>query len=469
MKPIIYVIALAAATAGLLFGLDIGVIAGALQFIQVEFKISDVDWALMQGQIVSCLLVGATIGALFSGTLSSKLGRKVSLLIAAVVFIIGSAACAMAPTTGMLMGARFFLGLAVGIASFVCPLYLSEVAPAHLRGGMVSMYQLMITLGILAAAISDAVISSNWFLNMSHIENGHQWRVMLGVLMVPSAIMFLCILILPRSPRWLMRRGHEAEAREVLCRIRNSEVEADAELDDIRDDLKEVQKGFEFFTGNSNFRRAVFLGFGLQVIQQLTGINVVMYYAPKILQNAGYASTNQQMWGNVLIDTVNMLSTFIAIFFVDKWGRKPIMYTGFVVMGLAMSTLGLMFKMGGGDTVSQPVMAMAAILIFILGFAMSAGPIIWVLCSEIFPLSGRDFGITVSTGTNWIVNAFVGFSFPLLLQKLGSGNTFLAYGGLEILFFFFFIKFVPETKGRTLEHISNNLLAGKALKDLGDS
>jgi SP family galactose:H+ symporter-like MFS transporter len=176
------------------------------------------------------------------------------------------------------------------------------------------------------------------------------------------------------------------------------------------------------------------------------------------------------MWGTVLVDTVNMLSTFVAIFFVDKWGRKPIMYGGFVIMGAAMCTLGFLFKGGaGGDTVQTPLLALLAILVFIFGFATSAGPIVWVLCSEIFPLSGRDFGITVSTGTNWTVNAIVGASFPVLLQTLGSGNTFLAYGSLQVLFFVFFLFLVPETKGRSLEQISAKLLAGTALKDLGDS
>ena len=198
-----------------------------------------------------------------------------------------------------------------------------------------------------------------------------------------------------------------------------------------------------------------------------------MYYAPKIFKSAGFASTADQMWGTVVVGMVNVLATFIAIAFVDRWGRKPIMFTGFVVMGIAMCVVGLampseaQLAAAAGHIPTTAFISIAALLVFIIGFAATAGPIIWVICSEIFPLSGRDFGITCSTATNWIVNAIVGLTFLTMLQKLGSTATFLIYGGIEVLFIIFFLLWVPETRGISLEKISENLLAGKPLKRIG--
>jgi SP family galactose:H+ symporter-like MFS transporter len=203
------------------------------------------------------------------------------------------------------------------------------------------------------------------------------------------------------------------------------------------------------------------------VIQQLTGINVVMYYAPRIFKIAGFASTEHQLWGTVIVGVTNVLATFIAIAFVDRLGRKPIMYAGFAVMGAAMVTVGLLFNMDLEKNAMLGTWAIGALLLFIVGFAMSAGPIIWVICSEIFPLSGRDLGVTFSTATNWIVNAIVGGTFLTLLHTLGNGNTFLLYGGLNVLFVIFFLLLVPETKGVSLEKIEANLLSGKPLRRIG--
>lgn len=457
VKPIVYLIALSAATAGLLFGLDIGVISGAQRFIKAEWSLSD----KMVEDIVSYLLWGATAGALACGWISARLGRKRTLLLAALIFIFGSLGCAAATSPTNLLAMRFFLGLAVGIASFVAPLYLSEIAPPRVRGSMVAMYQLMITIGIVLAFLSDT-----YFATSTAITTG-QWRWMLSVLSVPAALMFAAVLTLPESPRWLVMAGRPEQARQVLVRVRGGLDEVQAELAGIEGDLEVPQKGWALFRENANFRRAVYLGFALQAIQQLTGINVVMYYAPKIFQLAGYASVKEQMLCTVLVGLTNVFSTFLAIFFVDRWGRKPMMYAGFLVMGTSMLTVGVLFHSGAIH--QAPWLAVAALLIFIAGFATSAGPIIWILCSEIFPLAGRDFGVTVSTGTNWIVNGIVGATFLQLLTGLGPGNTFLMYGSLEVVFFLFFLRFVPETKGVTLEQIANNLLAGEALKNLGST
>ena len=471
-KPIVYITGLTAALAGLLFGLDIGVISGALPYIGKEFGSNTIQLE----NIVSALLWGATFGALISGYFTKKYGRKCTLLIAAIVFALGSLGCSLAPSVKILIGLRFFLGIAVGMASFTAPLYLSEIAPKAIRGSMISMYQLLITIGIVIAFLSDTYFAT--YANVLGHIGGH-WRVMLGILVIPSIIMFIAVYFLPESPRWLFLKGRKSGANDVLSKIRNTEEEIRSEMDEIEETLKVKQDGFKLFTGNSNFRKVIFLGIGLQIIQQLTGINVVMYYAPKIFEIAGFGTVSEQMWGTVLVGCVNVLATFIAIAFVDKIGRKPIMYTGFVVMGISMCMVGLMFKTGldshpaidAASTVAPhhfiTFAAIAFLLVFIVGFAMSAGPIIWVLCSEIYPLGGRDLGITASTATNWIVNGIVALTFLSLLENFGHGNTFLLYGLLEIVFIIVFLLFVPETKGISLEKIEENLMSGKRLKEIG--
>lgn len=486
IKPIVYFVGFTAALAGLLFGLDVGVISGANESIQRDFGISD---ARIE-HIVSALLWGAVLGVLLSGLFSTRLGRRGTILVSALVFAAGSLFCAAAPGPNTLVAARFFLGIAVGMASFVAPLYLSEIAPQSVRGAMISMYQLMITIGIVMAFLSDTFFSTYanlqpiadhvgksvaWLIGPSgqaaiETYTATPWRWMLGIVAVPAALMFAGMAFLPESPRWLVLKKRIEEARAVLRRLASNEAEATRELEDIQSGLRVEQKGFALFRDNPNFRRAVWLGVGLQVIQQFTGINVVMYYAPRILQEAGFSTTVEQMWGTVLVGTVNVLSTFIAIAFVDRLGRKPIMFAGFTVMGAGMLSLGALFHLGlGGNEhgMAMSYVAIAALVVFIIGFAMSAGPIIWIICSEIYPLAGRDFGITCSTVTNWAANAVVGMTFLTMLNGLGPGNTFLLYGAINAAFIAFFIYFVPETKGVSLESIEAKLLGGARLREIG--
>jgi len=477
VQPIVYFIGLTAALAGLLFGLDVGVISGAEGFIQEEFKLSDDTIQL----VVSSLLWGAAFGALFSGILSSKLGRRKTILISAVNFIIGAILCAFATNEHMLIGARFLLGIAVGVASFTAPLYLSEVSPQSVRGSMISMYQLMITIGIVMAFLSNTWLAT--YVTIDGVTGGH-WRLMLGVIAIPAAVMFVGVFFLPESPRWLFLKGFQDKAVGVFKQLKLDDAEIAAEIHEIEDSLKIKQDGFSLLKNNPNFRRAIGLGVGLQIIQQLTGINVIMYYAPRIFGMAGFEDVNEQMWGTVIVGVTNVLATFIAIAFVDRIGRKPIMYAGFAVMGVALLSVGTLFLIGG-ETRMMPnakgieeasivlksldfaYPAIFSLLIFIVGFAMSAGPIIWVICSEIYPLAGRDLGVTFSTGTNWIANAIVGMTFLSLINGIGPGNTFILYGALNVLFVIFFLMFVPETKGISLEKIERNLMSSLPLRKIG--
>ena len=439
-----------AALAGLMFGLDIGVISGAEQFIQKEFVVSDrtIGW------IVSIMMAGAALGALGAGWLSGHLGRKRSLILGAVLFVAGSVLCGVAWSPGVLIVGRFILGLAIGIASFTAPLYLAEIAPESIRGAMISLYQLMITIGILAAYLSD--------LGFSYTGN---WRWMLGVIAIPGALFLVGVSVLPDSPRWLMMRGRRPEAESVLHKLRGSVDAIAREIADIEEQLKIPQRGVHMFFQNANFRRSVGLGVLLQVMQQLTGMNVVMYYAPRIFQGMGYA-TAAQMWFTVLVGLVNVLATFIAIGLVDRLGRKPILYIGFVVMTVGLGVVGTMMHLGI-DTHTEQLFTVAMLLVFIVGFAMSAGPLIWTLCSEIQPLKGRDFGIGCSTFTNWAANWLVGVSFLPLLNGIGQAETFWLYAAFNAVFIVLTFWLVPETKGVTLEQIERNLMHGKPLREIG--
>ncbi|MFT0179049.1 MULTISPECIES: sugar porter family MFS transporter [Pseudomonas] len=441
---------LMAALAGLMFGLDIGVISGATKFIQQEFQISDqvIEW------IVSSMMAGAALGALGAGSLSAKLGRKKSLMLGAILFVIGSILCGLATSPTMLIFARFLLGLAIGIASFTAPLYLAEVAPENIRGSMISLYQLMITAGILLAFLSNTAFS--------YYE---AWRWMLGIIAIPGVLFLIGVFALPDSPRWLIMAGRREEAIKVLHRLRGDEKVIQQEVAEIEEQLKVPQKGWSLFKENANFRRSVGLGVLLQVVQQFTGMNVVMYYAPRIFEGMGY-DTAAQMWFTAAVGLTNVLATFIAIFLVDKWGRKPILYTGFVVMAVGLGVVGTMLGMGNLSH-GQQTFTVVMLLIFIVGFAMSAGPLIWTLCSEVQPLKGRDFGIGCSTFTNWIANMIVGATFLTMLGTLGQGTTFWIYAGLNVVFIFLVFLLVPETKGVTLERIERNLMQGKRLRDLG--
>lgn len=441
---------LMAALAGLMFGLDIGVISGATKFIQQEFQISDqvIEW------IVSSMMAGAALGALGAGSLSAKLGRKKSLMLGAILFVIGSVLCGLATSPTMLIFARFLLGLAIGIASFTAPLYLAEVAPENIRGSMISLYQLMITAGILIAFLSNTAFS--------YYE---AWRWMLGIIAIPGVLFLIGVFALPDSPRWLIMAGRKQEAIQVLHKLRGDEKVIQQEVAEIEEQLKVPQKGWSLFKENANFRRSVGLGVLLQVVQQFTGMNVVMYYAPRIFEGMGY-DTAAQMWFTAAVGLTNVLATFIAIFLVDKWGRKPILYTGFVVMAVGLGVVGTMLGMGNLSH-GQQTFTVVMLLIFIVGFAMSAGPLIWTLCSEVQPLKGRDFGIGCSTFTNWIANMIVGATFLTMLGTLGQGTTFWIYAGLNVVFIFLVFLLVPETKGVTLERIERNLMQGKRLRDLG--
>lgn len=443
-----------AGMAGLLFGLDQGVISGALPFIAKEWELT----SRLQEWVVSSMMVGAAVGAIVASKLSSGIGRKKSLMIGAALFIVGCLGSGNATSVEMLIGARLVLGLSVGIASYTAPLYLAEMSDKNARGSIISGYQLMVTVGILVAFLSDTYFSYTG-----------DWRAMLMVIAIPAVLLILCVLALPESPRWLASKGRYQDSADVLSTMHTNIEIAKEELHDIKENLKVKQAGWELFKANKNVRRAVFLGVLLQFMQQLTGFNIIMYYSPKILSIAGFSSTEEQMIGTVVNGLVFVLATFIAVGTVDKSGRKPALKRCFAIMAVSLFVLGVcFFGLESGSTASWiPYLSAGMVLLAIIGFGFGAGPVVWILCSEIQPLKSRDFGIACSTMTNWLSCTLIGATFLTLLDTLGSTMTFWLYALLNALFVYLTIRYVPETKGVTLEKIEQNLMEGKELKDIG--
>ncbi len=447
-------VSVAAGMAGLLFGLDIGVIAGALPFITDQLSLT----SQMQEWIVSSMMFGAAIGSIITLWISSKLGRKKSILTAGLLFIIGCFGSSFAPNYEILLISRIILGFSIGVASYVAPLYLSEMSEKEHRGRLISMYQLMINFGIVIAFISDTLLAPT-----------ESWRLMLGIISIPAFLLIIAVAKLPDSPRWLASKGFTTEAQKVLNVLRGNKEKAHEELQDITDSLKVKQAGFSLFKANKNVRRVVFLGMFLQFMQQFTGQNIIMYYAPKIFSLAGFESHTDQMFATILDGMTFVIFTWISMQFIDKTGRKIALKIGFGIMALALIVLGwCLMQFEGGNTAQWiSYTAVGMTILSIAGYAMSAAPVIWILCSEIQPLKSRDFGIACSTTTNWVSNMIIGATFLSLLEGIGSAQTFWLYGILNVIFIFCTIYIVPETKGVSLEKIESNLMEGKKLRDIG--
>ncbi|MFS3136415.1 sugar porter family MFS transporter [Gluconacetobacter sacchari] len=439
-----------AAVAGLMFGLDIGVISGALGPIARQYHASH----LQQEWIVAAMMLGAALGVPVAARLSFGWGRKRTLLTGAALFVAGSLSCALAGSLAGLVAGRVVMGLAVGISTFTAPLYIAEIADSGHRGAMVSIYQLMITIGIMAAFVSNALFS--YF---------DTWRWMFGITAFPGIVFLIGVAFLPASPRWLMMHGQREAARRALEELRGQGRSVARELREIDARLHARGSGWALLRADRNFRRTVLLGVMLQAVQQFTGMNVVMYYAPRILGLAGLGD-HARLWGTVSVGAVNVAATFLAIGLVDRWGRRPMLICGLVVMSIGMALLGYSPSAEVREVTAR-VLAVGGLACFVAGFAFSAGPVIWVLCAEIQPLRGREFGVACSTVTNWVANMIVGASFLTLTDRLGLSGAFWLYAGLNALFVLLVARFVPETRGLTLERIERELTAGVRLRDVG--
>jgi sugar porter (SP) family MFS transporter len=431
----VYFIAAVASFGGLLFGYDTGVISGALLFLRQSFGLN----ATTQEIAVSSVLVGAMIGSLLAGRLNDAIGRKKTLLLLAVIFTIGALLTALSPNLVFFLICRVIVGLGIGAAASVVPVYISEIAPSRLRGTLVTFNQLAVTLGI---AVS-------YWVDLAFAHAGLEWQPMFATAAIPAIALFVGMLICPETPRWLASKGRWDEAREAIEHIKEEQLER--ELADIRRSLSEARQQMgirELLT--PRLRAALMVGVGLAVFQQLVGINTVIYYAPTIFQRAGFASASSAILATSVVGVVNVLATIVAILLVDRLGRRILLLGGSILMVLALVMLGFIFALHTSQIGS---LTLIALIIYILAFALSFGPVFWLMSAEIFPTRVRAAGASMSSFANWATNFLVSITFLSLIGALGAPATFWLFAFFGVLAFLFSWKFVPETKGKSLEQI----------------
>lgn len=448
-KFIVYFICLVGALGGLLFGLDQGFIANALKTIQATYHLNTSG----AEQYSAILATGGVVGALLSGLFARLLGRKKSLVLAGLIFTVASLASAALPSFLMLNILRFFLGFGVGVASFITPLYLSETAPASIRGSMGTLFQLMITIGIFLISVTNVYIAHKITDPQTALP------MMFLVISIFALLMLFGSLILPESPRWLMLKGKKDKAIQVLQRTFNTQEEVHTEIREIEQVLSEGRGHTIRSLFKGHFVKILLIGVLLQMFQQLVGINVMIYYAPTIFGYAGLTGLLAMM----TVPTVNMLFTFPAIFLVEKWGRKKLLHVGAVIMLISMLAAGLAFQSIGGHTDPSTIthlpktVLLLAVIVYIFGFAFSWGPVAWLVCSEIFPLKGREVGMTITTMVNWTFAGLLMRYALTFMEHFGRPSLFYLFCAFCILAMLFVAKFVPETKAVTLEELEAKL------------
>jgi MFS transporter, SP family, galactose:H+ symporter len=428
--------------AGALFGYDQGVISGALVGIQKAFAVGAVALEI----VTSWVTLGALFGSLAGGYVADHFGRKRALLAAAGLFIIGALVEAFAPNVPVLVFGRLAAGFGVGVAAVAAPLYAAELAPAKQRGRFVSSYQLAITIGIFVAYLVDQALAGP-----------EGWRAMLGVSAVAGVLLALAVLTAVESPRWFAKSGRPDDARRTLVALGAGD-DADARLEAIEASLRaehEVPSWREVFA--PRWRTPLKIGLGLAVLQQITGINAIIYCSDSIFAAAGFttpaAQTQATTWA---IGAVNVLATFIAIAFIDRLGRRPLLIAGLIGMGLSLAAVGFAFQhsqMTGGSQSTTGVITLAALVVFIISFAFSLGPVTWTVINEIYPGDVRGRAVAVATAVNWGAAFLVSEFFLSVVKAIGQAYTFWMFAAFCVLGLVWVWVGVPETRGRSLEEI----------------
>lgn len=427
------------ALGGLLFGFDQGVISGVLLFIRNDIPLTNV----MEGIVVSCLLFGAIIGAASGGWISDKLGRRKAIALVAIIFILGTIGSALSVNASSLITARIINGLGVGGSMAIIPVYLAELAPTRMRGSLTALNQLMITIGVLIAYIS------NYFLTPFEA-----WRWMLAVCSIPGIIIIIGIIYMPESPRWLLQNRKESQARKIMSLVR-SEGEIETELKDIKKINNESNESAYKIIKSKWIRPSLIIAILLGIFQQIVGINAVLYYAPSIFAKSGmgnYAST----LGTVGIGVVNVVMTVVAILTIDKLGRKKLLCIGSIAMSISLIFLSIILITLGLKP-STSLLVLLFLSIYVMSFAVSWGAVVWVLLPELFPLKARGVGTGISTMFINFSNLVVTLLFPILLSSVGIGPIFITFTIICIISLIFVLMFVPETTGRSLEEIENDI------------
>ena len=466
----IYFITIVITLGGLLFGYDTGVINGTQFYFSKYFELT----GALKGFIVSSALLGALVGAASAGIISRAIGRKNSLIIAAVLFMIsawGSGLPSVLPeSTTLLVIFRLVGGVAIGMASMNAPMYIAEIAPAKNRGVLVTFYQLAVVIGFFIVFLVTYFIGAK----LSESENiAFGWRNMFWSEMIPAGLFLILLFFVPKSPRWLMIKGKEEEAENILTRIHGEEI-ASKEIKEIRDSIKAENTAVKASIFSKTMLPIVIIGTVLSVLQQFTGINAVLYYGADIFEQALGFGQDDVLLQQILLATVNLVFTFIAMFTVDKLGRKPLlmiggvgMLVGFLIMGITLYFSDYsQINSAGLPTIStfEGILSLIGVLIFIGAFAMSMGPIVWVLLSEIFPNKIRSAAMAVAVAAQWLANYFVSQTFPVIVESDanrlimdgGTWNNALPYflfSGFIVIIIWFVWKYIPETKGKTLEEM----------------
>ncbi len=433
---------LVAAIGGLLFGYDTAVVAGAIGFIEEKYDLS----AAMTGWAASCALIGCMIGAMVAGALSDRLGRRKVLMISAWAFAISSAGILLPGELPAFIFFRMIGGIGIGIASILSPMYISEIAPAGIRGRLISIYQLGIVIGILLIYFVNAGIAG-WQGHQWNLDTG--WRWMFGSGLIPSIFFILLLLRAPESPRWLAATGKWDIARDILVKV-NGKEQAEVELNSIHASLQEKQGRFRELL-KPGLRTALIIGVVLSIFSQVTGINAIMYYAPEIFKATGDESSSaltQTIW----VGAINVLMTLVAIRYVDKLGRKKLLMIGSAGMAICLGLVGWAF-LNNGNGGAGNYSVLIGILLYISFFAISLGPLTFVVVAEIFPNAVRGRAMGVAIFFLWLFVYVVSQTFPMLLEAIGSAYTFWIYMVLAVFAFLFIWRMVPETKGKSLEQI----------------
>jgi SP family galactose:H+ symporter-like MFS transporter len=438
-----------AALGGLLFGYDTGVISGAILFIKDQFSLSDT----MEEIVVSSVLVGAVLGAGLGGSMAERFGRRAMIIVAGIIFTVSALGTAMAPTVTLLIAARIVSGIGIGIASFISPMYIAELVPAKVRGALVAVNMLAITTGIVVAYLVDYAFSGNY-----------GWRYMFALAAIPSIGLVIGMWRLPDSPRWLISKSQVEQARQILQRVRTAS-DVGPEVAEIQKSMEEQGVGGIKGLLQPSLRMPMIVGLGLAIFQQITGINTVIYYAPTIFKFAGITATGPAILAGAALTMVMWVFHVLAIFLLDRVGRRPLLLVGLAGQIVGLAILGAAFHFPQMASLKSDV-AIGGLVIYVSCFAFGLGPIFWLLISEIYPLKTRSAAMSAVTVTNWALNLLVAVSFLTLVGVLGQAGTFWLYGAIAAGAWVFCYLLVPETKGKTLEQIEAHWQAGKRPREL---
>jgi len=438
-----------ASLGGLLFGFDTAVISGTFGFVEQQFELSKLE----VGWFGSSALVGSILGALIAGSLGDKYGRKPILFLAGSLFFISALGSTFPPNFSYLIVARLIGGIGVGMASVLSPLYISEFSPPKIRGRLVALYQLSIVVGILLAFFANSTLLSFSRNNLPAIGEGimdtvfisEVWRGMFGVEMIPALLFIGLLFIVPESPRWLINAGFDKKGHAILARISGVKI-ANSELQEIKSTLHE-EKGSLSELLKPGLRLALIVGVGLSVFGQFTGVNIVVYYGPTILEEAGFALDSALQF-QVAIGIINLLFTIIALWKIDKWGRRPLLIGGMSVTFISLFIIAILFSMK-----ISGLWVVGMLLVYMASLALSINAVIWVIIGEIFPNRIRGRAMSIAIFANWSTNFVTAFIFPWYVTKMGMNAGFFTFAVTSLIATFFFYKYVPETKGKSLEQI----------------